>query len=263
MTSGDFVFGIHAFDSSIRVECGSSEIRDALDRYLFPPKPRGNSAASSPDIHLRICHGPECFLVLLNHKVAATATTLHDAILAAVKALDDAVIHHLKSFYAVHAGAVLIEGRALILPGKTHAGKSSLVAELLRRGASHFSDEYAIIDKQGRTQAYPRPLLLRNGQPLQSLALPEELNAEFATQPAQVGWILAVDYVPGGVWRIREMPQAEAVMLLLCNTPHEMEQSPGMIDFFLRVAANAACYAGTRGDAVEAASRIFDLIGRK
>jgi hypothetical protein len=42
-----------------------------------------------------------------------------------------------------------------------------------------------------------------------------------------------------------------------------MAQSPEMVDFFLRVAANAICYAGKRCDVAEAATRVFDLIGRK
>jgi hypothetical protein len=256
-------FGIQAFDSSIRVECANSEIRDTLDRYLFPPVPHIEHAPSSPDILVRVDQLGEGFRVTVNHKLTASVVTLQDATLAVVKALDDAVVHRMKSFRAVHAGAVLIEGRVLLIPGSTHAGKSSLVAELLRRGASHFSDEYALIDSEGRTHPYPRPLLLRNGRPMQSLVLPEELNASFATAPAPVGWILAVDYVPGAEWDVQELSQSDAVMILLRNTPHEMGQSPEMIDSFIRLAGNAACFAGKRGDAVEAAGHILDLVGGK
>jgi hypothetical protein len=95
------------------------------------------------------------------------------------------------------------------------------------------------------------------------LVLPEELDARFATEPAPVGWILALDYMPGGLWEIRTLSQSEAVMLLLRNTPHEMRRSPEMIDFFARAAANAVCLEGRRGDAVDAATRVFDLIHRK
>ncbi len=46
-------------------------------------------------------------------------------------------------------------------------------------------------------------------------------------------------------------------MLLLSNTPHEMAQSPDMIDFFLSVADKAVCFAGRRGDAVESGNPCF------
>jgi hypothetical protein len=256
-------FGIQAFGCSIRAGCDRSEIHEALQRYLLPTLQRSASPPSSPDIDLSVTSNCEGFSVHVNHRLVATAATSHDSALAAIKALDDVLVHRIEILRAVHAGAVLIDGRALLLPGSTHAGKSSLVAELLRRGASHFSDEYALIDDQGRTHSYPRPLLLRNGSPLQALVLPEELNARFATEPAPVGWILALHYAPGGAWEIRELSQSEAVMLLLRNTPHEMAQSPKMIDFFALAAANAVCLEGRRGDAVDAATRVLDLIHRK
>jgi len=258
-----YEFGINAFDCTIGIECGTSEIRDTLDRYLLPPLPRSPSIPSDPDIRLSVECIDSDFRVSLDGKTVASADNLHNAARAAIKALDDALVQRIKGLRAVHAGAVLIDGRAVLLPGSTHAGKSSLVAELLQRGARHFSDEYALIDDRGLVHSYPRPLLLRKGSIVQSIVLPEELNSGFATAPAPVGWILAIDYVPEAAWDIREISHAEAVMLLLRNTPHEMAQSPEMIDFFLRVAASAACCEGTRGDAAEAATRILDLVRQK
>jgi len=263
VSRGNLVFGISAFDSSILVESADSEIRDALDRYIFPPLPRNESAPFSADVHLFVDREGDRFRVEVDRKFAGSADTLHDASLAAVKALDEVIVHRMRMYRAIHAGAVLIEGRALLLPGSSHAGKSSLVAELLRRGASHFSDEYALIDSEGRVHSYLRPLLLRKGGPLQTLVLPEELNAGFAVHPAHVGWILALDYSPGAVWEVQKVSQGEAVVLLLRNTPHEMVTTPEMIDFFLRVADKAVCFAGRRGDAAEAATHIFDLICQK
>ena len=61
----------------------------------------------------------------------------------------------------VHAGAVGWNGRAIILPGQTRSGKTTLVAALVRAGATYYSDEYAVIDTQGRVHPYPRPLMIR------------------------------------------------------------------------------------------------------
>ena len=252
-------FGIDAFDSSIRVECANSEIRDALDRYLFPTLPRSRSILGPPDVSLAVDSIDSRFRVSIDHQVAAFADTIHDAVRAAVKGIDDVLIHRITSYRAVHAAAVLIQGRALLIPGSTHAGKSSLAAELLRRGATHFSDEYALIDERGFVHSYPRPLLIRSGGHLQSLVLPQELNSSFVTQPSRVGWVVAVEYVPDGAWSIGEISQAEAVMLLLRNTPHEMTQSPQMVDFFRSVVSEAACYQGTRGEVAEAAGHILNM----
>src|SRR3954469_9856881 len=45
----------------------------------------------------------------------------------------------------VHAGVVALEGRAVMLPGRSHAGKTTLVAELVKAGATYYSDEYAVL----------------------------------------------------------------------------------------------------------------------
>jgi hypothetical protein len=259
-SSGSFVFGLHAFDSNVRVECFNSEVRDALDRCIFPPIPRSETLPDSPEIDIRLDQGVHGIDIVLNHQRDGSAKTVGDAVLATIKALDDAVVQRLKTLRAVHAGAVLVEGRALLLPGSTHAGKSSLVAELLRRGASCFSDEYALIDGSGRIHPYPRPLLVRDGRPQQTLVLPEELNSKYAIAPASIGWIFAVEFVSGGEWHVRQMPQSEAVMLLLRNTPHEAGQSPQLLEMFLKVASGTICFSGRRGEAAQAAEKILQLV---
>jgi len=263
MSSRDkYAFGIQAFDLSIRVECESAEMRGMLNRFLLPPLERCEVPAGAAQIEIEALEESGGFAIQINAQKISLATNIRDAALAAVKALDDAVVEHLIGLRAVHAGAAKLKGRALLIPASTHAGKSSLVAELLRRGAELFSDEYALVDEDGRVHSYPRPMLLRNGSPRQTLVLPEDLNANFADEPAIVGWILAVDYDPRGAWDVEEISQGEAVMHLLRNTPHEMGQSPEMIHFFSRLAESARCYSGTRGDVAEAADRILQLISR-
>ncbi|HWC77252.1 MAG TPA: hypothetical protein VG778_07315, partial [Blastocatellia bacterium] len=61
----------------------------------------------------------------------------------------------------VHAGVVGWRGRAILLPGRTFTGKTTLVAELVRAGATYYSDEYAVLDAQGRAHPYTRPLAIR------------------------------------------------------------------------------------------------------
>ena len=257
------MFGIKAFDFVIRVDCDSSELRDKLERYLLPPLPRCDGSFTEPDVEIWVRTGAGSFDIVIDGEEASSANSLDDAVLETVKALDEALVRKFKALRAVHAGAVVIEGKALLIPGSTHAGKSALVAELLRRGARLLSDEYALIDEHGRAHAYPRPLLVRNGSVKQSPALPEELGSSYATGAISVAWIFAVGYDPDGRWELSKLSQGETVMLLLKNTPHEMANAPGMVDSFVRVAANAVCYAGRRGDATDAADHILALISGK
>ena len=69
----------------------------------------------------------------------------------------------------VHAGAVACGGRAVVLPGESFSGKTTLVAALVQAGASYYSDEYAVLDADGRVHPYARRLSIRSdgGEPTQ------------------------------------------------------------------------------------------------
>src|SRR4029077_21066652 len=49
----------------------------------------------------------------------------------------------------LHAGLVGWKGNAIVIPGDSYSGKSTLVAELIRAGPEYYSDEYAVLDEQG------------------------------------------------------------------------------------------------------------------
>jgi hypothetical protein len=177
-----------------------------------------------------------------------------------IRVLDEAVLQRLTTLRAVHAGTVLWGERALLLPGGTHAEKSSLVAELLRHGATYFSDEYALIDSDGLVHPYPWPLLVRNGRPEQVPILPSECNASVGEAPAPVGWILSLQYLSGCTWSVAAITQSEALLTLLRNTPHILAESPEMVRVFERAVTGATCYAGHRNEAADAVDQILRLV---
>ena len=72
----------------------------------------------------------------------------------------------------VHAGVVGWHGRAIVLPGRSCAGKTSLVAELPRAGATYYSDEFAVIDGRGRVCPFPKPLSIRESGNATGIPLP-------------------------------------------------------------------------------------------
>ena len=58
----------------------------------------------------------------------------------------------------LHSGSLAINGRGIILPGSSKAGKSSLTMALLLRGFGYFSDELtAISTMSGELTAFPKP----------------------------------------------------------------------------------------------------------
>jgi hypothetical protein len=251
---------VRAFGCTIDINAEGEEAHSFLERYVFPPLPREDAGGSAPDISVNMVQAEGRFHLSVNEVAIGTAERPKELATKLINAIDEAVIRRMTKLYAVHAGAVLIGGRGLLLPGKTHAGKSSLVAELLHRGARYFSDEYALIDSGGRVHSYPRPLLLRNGTPKQFPVLPEECNSSVACTSAPVGWILTLKYQPGCGWNVAEIPQSMAMLSLLQNTPHSLADAPEMVGSFERAVAGAICLAGQRGEAADAIDHILRLI---
>jgi hypothetical protein len=253
-------FGVRAFGSNIRVATACVEAYTILERYIFPSLPRTDSDPGRSDIAVRVDRVADQLQLSVDDVVVASAGLAISLVPALIRVLDDAVIKRLTTLRAVHAGTVVLDGRALLLPGVTHAGKSTLVAELLRQGATYFSDEYALIDSEGRVHSYPRPLLIRNGRPGQVPVLAEECNASVGNASAPIGWILSLQYQPGGTWNVERVDQSEGLLTLLRNTPHFWSESPAMLSVFQRAVAGAMCYAGSRSEAKDAAGEILRMV---
>jgi hypothetical protein len=263
-------FAVCAFGCTVCAEADDPESFSVLDRYIFPGLPRSDSAGGTPAVTLRVSRSPKsreeesreeaAFQLSVDGEEAASAPQPIGLVPDIIHAIDEAVVHRLSAWRAVHAGTVVWNGRVLLLPGATHSGKSSMVAELLRRGATYFSDEYALIDREGLIHPYPRPLLLRNGSPAQVPVLAAELNAAVGDGPAPLGWMVLLDYKAGESWTVMPMAQSLAVLALLKNTPHTLADSPQMVEQFERAVAGAKCYAGRRGEAAAAADELLRLI---
>lgn len=254
-------FEIRAFGSNFRLVAGDVEAYSILDRYVFPSLPRITADAVKPDLEIQMDQVAGQFHLSANGEAVASSGNANDLVRELIRVLDEAVIQRLTALWAVHAGAVMWHGRVMLFPGVTHAGKSSLVAELLRQGATYFSDEYALIDPEGFVHPYPRPLLVRNGGQTQVPLLAEECRATIGDRPAPAGWIFSLEYQPGGQWSIEPVPQSVALVTLLRNTPHALADSPEMAGAFQRAVSGTRCFAGSRNDAVDAASEILRLAG--
>jgi hypothetical protein len=256
-------FGIHAFGCNVYASTTCAEAYAVLEQYVFPTLPRVSGTAKQPDILIRIDRAADRFCLFADDGLVASEQEAISLVPEIIRAVDDAVIRRLTPLRAIHAGVVVWNGRALLLPGTSHAGKSSLVAEFLRRGATYFSDEYALIDPQGRVHPYPRPLLVRNGSPEQFPVLPRECNAAAGDSPAPVGLILLLQYLPGCNWSLTSVSQSEALLMLLRNTPHVLAETPDLVEIFQRVVAGAPCYTGRRDEASHAVDKILRLVDQR
>lgn len=152
----------------------------------------------------------------------------------------------------VHAGVVAWEGKAIVIPGRSFSGKSTLVAELLRAGATYYSDEYAVFDKRGRVHPFPKDLEMRtNGDWKQTRHAAESFGGRTGIKPIPVGKILVTRYRTGSRWRPRQLSQGKAVLALLANTVSARRQPEKALATLQKVVAEAQTLHGIRGEARE------------
>ncbi len=249
------VLGVH-----LAVASDSAAAAEALDRYVMPWLPRAAIGEEAADRLVEVRRADsEGFDILVDGVVIGAAPSPLAAIPRVQRALDDAVVRCQTDVAVVHGGVVAHEGRAILLPGPTGAGKSTIVAELVRRGAPYFSDEYALIDADGLVHPYPRPLLLRDGSRGDQARLATELGGTVAREPIPAGLIVGVRHAQGAVPNLRAISQAEGVLLLLRNTPQALVDQPFILMPLERAVRGAACYVGLRGEAREAAAAIVQL----
>jgi serine kinase of HPr protein (carbohydrate metabolism regulator) len=164
----------------------------------------------------------------------------------------------------VHAGAVGWRGRAIIIPGRSFSGKSSLVAELVRAGATYYSDEFAVLDESGRVHPYAKPLSLRaEGEVRQEHFGVEELGGTAGVGPLPVGLVLVTEYEPGARWQPRRLTQGQGALALLSHVVAARRRPARSLAALERVVATAPVLKGRRGDASEITGRILSLIEGK
>lgn len=254
-------FRVSLFGVRLAVASDSAAMAQALDRYVLPWLPRSALDGEATDRRVEVRGAAEGggFEILVDGAVAHASPDPLAAIPPVQRALDEAVVRLQTDVAVVHGGVVGHAGRVILLPGSTGAGKSTLVAELVRQGATYFSDEYALIDKAGRAHPYPRPLFLRDGPGDGRPVLATDLGGTVAREPAPVGLVLELRYAPDAALVLRATPQGEGVLSLLRNTPQALVDAPWILGRLERAVAGAACYAGPRGEAREAAPGILRL----
>lgn len=150
----------------------------------------------------------------------------------------------------VHAGVVGWRGRAILIPGASHSGKTSLVAALVRAGATYYSDEYAVLDARGRVHPFSVALSLRDGPHGEvRKRRAEALGGSSGVVPLRVGLVAVTTYQPGARWRARPLSQGQAMLALLGHTVPARRRPRTALATLRKVVASAASVKGVRGEA--------------
>jgi len=157
----------------------------------------------------------------------------------------------------VHAGVVAHDGRAVLIPGMTFSGKTTLVAELVRAGATYYSDEYAVLDESGLVHPYAKPLSVRGGGRDQTEHHVSAFGGIAGTEPIEVGVVVVTQYSPGAEWQPRRLSAGAGVLALMGNTVPVRDRPEEALLTVRKAAEGAIFLEGDRGEARTVAEQLI------
>jgi hypothetical protein len=258
-------FGISAYGLSITLVGDCPRTVLSLQRHLVPWLPRINGpSAHSRHLLLSVWLGPEPgrFRLEQNHSLLDSGVAEPHLPALLQRAIEEAIVQDSQDFVAVHSGVVVYKGVAVLLPGQSQSGKTTLVRELIARGAEYSSDEFAMIDALGQVHPWPRVLMIRDADSDQHAVAAPDLGATVRCGPARPGLILFLQYSRNAEFHVGPVSQSGALFGLLRNTPHCLADNPRILRPLTAVVRQAAAFEGVRGEVAEAADALLGMIPR-
>lgn len=161
----------------------------------------------------------------------------------------------------VHAGVVGWKNQAIVIPGMSFSGKTTLVSKLVQAGAKYYSDEYAVLDEHGRVHPFPRPLGVRRPNEFETSRVHvASLGGVSGSRPLPVGLVISTKFRAGARWRPRQLSQGRAVLELLANTVSARSQTRLALSTLPRAIQCAEVLKGVRGEADEVVATILQKV---
>ncbi len=220
----------------------------------------------TPVARVVLRHSPdELYDLLVNEEVTGRARSAVQAIQLLDAKLRLTVAEHAPEFVFIHAGVVAWKNSALVLPGRTFTGKSTLVEALLREGATYYSDEYAVLDRAGLVHPYPKPLSRRPAGVPRGVAIseakdidPRSLGADVGTTAIPIGLIASATYRSGARWEPSVLGRGESALALLAHAVVARIHPDRALAHIGCAVDGCSALEGERGEADETAALLLE-----
>jgi hypothetical protein len=219
------------------------------------------------------------FIVRRNGEIVLTTTRAWLAIAWMLWDTNQRVILHEREHVLVHAAALSIEDRAVVIPARMGSGKSTLAASLALRGFRYLTDEAAAI-RLGQTAVTPYPRTMALATSTQAL-LPElrptpswrsryqrrqwhvtasQLGGAPGPATATVSAVVALELRPGEPSALTQISRSEAFESLCRNAWNLAGLGDSGFRTLGQAVAGAACARLTFGDIPSAVEAVRGLL---
>jgi serine kinase of HPr protein (carbohydrate metabolism regulator) len=161
----------------------------------------------------------------------------------------------------VHAGVVAHRGRAIVIPGPSMSGKSTLVAELIKCGATYYSDEYAVVDDKGMVYPFAKPISLRAPGSFEGIdCAAEQFGAAIGAKSVPIGLVLVTRYAAEAKWHPRKLTPAQGALALLAHSIAARNRPRRVMATLSQALEKALVLKGARGDASGLAQQLLEVL---
>lgn len=163
----------------------------------------------------------------------------------------------------LHAGVVGWKGKAIIIPADSFKGKSTLVSELVRRGAEYYSDEFAIIDGDGLVHPFARRINRRTEDYKTYELTVEDLGGTYGKVLIPVGFVLITEYRLNAKWSPKILRPGQGVLEMIPFTLCLRHRPDFSLEVLNNIASNAIIASSLRGTAEKFAKTLLDYIDKQ
>ena len=168
-------------------------------------------------------------------------------------------VERLDGLVAIHAAVLAVDDLLILLPGRSHTGKSTLSIALREAGAMLLSDEYALVDpRDGAVSGWPRPARVRVGS---HDSRREPVSTHLPPMQVSLVALLRYDSSLDGCNPLELAPlsRADAVISVLDETVCAKSRPDESLDAALAVTARAVL-KGRRAEAGAAARELLSSL---
>lgn len=250
-----------ALPRSSTLQCGGAIVevrapRDVLEACLelLAREVAVTTAGAQP--HAVVTVDPTYRTVTTAELPTTRAADATDLVRSAASVAQLQLAAHATEAVFVHAGAVSYDGVGIVIPGRSMAGKTTLVRALVEAGATYYSDEYAVLDHSGNLSPFAKPMSVRSEGT--STIVPLDSIDRVGSDPVRVGVVASLRFADSGPWPPDIQRGAVVALQLVENAVAARSRPNETLDAASAVAREALLVAGPRPDAPKAARWILE-----
>lgn len=262
--NGKFTYSFSSYGVKISLEAFNREVIDKAKKEsvgVLPLNPVEINFAES-EHRFVIDYDNGNYLVKKNGELERENTDLGHILKFLEKEIKLTVAEFAVSKVFIHAGAVSYKNRGIIFPAKSFQGKTTLTAELVKAGATYYSDDCAVLDENAMLHPFPKTLSMRGiiDDFLQKEFPVEHFGGKAGVHPVEVKLIVLTEFEKGFRWSPELLSPGKAIMEIIQHTVPIRFNPKFSLDVLHKLVNRAIITKSKRGEAKLFTASLLKLI---